>query len=267
MSDIERKSIKIRKPLHKEFCNCHPVQVFSVNGVPQFTNVDRMSLGEMDSFLEASSHVTTLSINMEDDLGVDKVLRAVKYNIPVFLNTFTSIPESLILDLKKVPHSTICLNIDDLSMGYGDVSELDRCLSIAKSHFLHTALEIYYTPYCNVLSLMETLDMFKNCASHAALILENTEYVLDHKGKLLDSYKEEIFQELKDFLKPRKVSLEIMEKSTESRVRHEKYGTSDLPWGIRPFFYEKMWEKGIFEECPIIENEVSCTKCEKMLYT
>lgn len=299
---ITRVPIKIRKPIHRQFCKCWGLQVFSIDGVPQFINGDKFtSVVHLMDFLDATPACLPVHFS-EYDNSLDPLIGlCINSGIPVVIRTNKVLPHYILEELRKVPHSGIQISInflDDLmrnrlGRGASAPSDLREMISLAKSWKIFVSLSVEYQPHLvSKLDLYEIVDMVKNYVSHILISYPSFSDVLYHEIKggweslkhgssdrfkqyfmpevptrtwvIRPRYKEEFTSGLSDFLKGKKITLEVLDQYEESnRVRHIPSGLSDLPLGIRPFFYEKV--EGTFRKTDSPEGFI-CPKCEKPIF-
>ncbi len=306
---VTRVPIKLRKPIHRDFCKCWGVQTFAIEGVPQFINGDNSftSAEQLIDFLDSTPVCLPIHFTYEDDSVGILIGLATSRKVPVVVKTNRVLPDYILDELRKVPHSGIQVSInflDDLMRnrleeGASDIFSLRQMLFLAKSWKIFTGLHVDYQPHLvSKLDLYEIITMVKNCVSHMEITFPDLSDELFYEMKsrweslktssvekfkqyyiadvptrtwtVRSRFKEELLSGLVEYLKDKKVSIEVMEHhkkymhgSLEDRVRHMTSGLSNLPFGIRPFFYEK--DEDVFKEVESVEG-CSCQKCGKPIF-
>jgi DNA repair photolyase len=237
----------------------------------------------------------------EDQVFSLKLGMLIARGVPVVVKTNRVLNQWVLSELRKVPHSGIQLSIkflDDtmrnrLERGASAISDLREMISLAKSWKIFISLSIDYLPHLvSKLDLYEMVDMVKNYTSHILIKYPAITDELFYEAKtgwealkhgstekfkqyfiaqvptrtwvVRPRYKEEITKGLSEFLRGKKITLEVLDEYEETdRIRHMASGLSDLPLGIRPFSYENV--EGIFKKTDSAEG-FTCPKCEKPIF-
>jgi hypothetical protein len=301
---ITRVPIKIRNPIHKQFCNCWGIQTFAIEGVPQFIKVDGLTNESMSDFLHSTPVCLPIHFMEFNESNEMKIRMALGMGVPVVIRTNTVLPHWLLQALKEVPHSGIQISMNfldevmrnRLERGASDIFELRKMISLAKSWKIFISLVVEHQPHLvSKLDLYEMVDMVKNYVSHIFISYPSFSDVLVHEAKSMweslrtsssdkfrqyympdvparawvirPRYMQEITEGLSEYLKGKKIGLEVVDHHLKyngyDRIRHQNSGLSDLPMGIRPFFYEKTDE--LFKEVESVEG-FTCKKCEKPIF-
>jgi len=298
-SPVMRKSIKIRRSIFKDYCNCHDVQVFSSGATPYLLNVDRLTFEELHLLLSGLDVCTPIYMSDTSELR-DKAELCLNYGLPVTIRTNRVLPESLLEKMKAVPHSALHVSIkfldpfirSRLDSDASAPSDLQPMMRLAKSWKIFQALVIEYQPYLVAnLDTMEIVEMVKNHIRHVIVefpVLDDM-YVRselprwevlgsDYDAKfrhfcepnpptrswsIKPKFQQEFFTELSEFSKAKRLSIEAIEWKVNDRTRHA--GTiEDYPLGMRPFMYRK-GEDGRFVET-VVDRERPCSECGRTLF-
>jgi hypothetical protein len=300
---ITRVPIKIRQPIHKQFCKCWNYQVFSIDGVPQFINGDKLLDTDIADMLVEMPVMLPIHLTyIEGDVGFPiRLGMIIARGVPVVIRTNCVLPQWILSELRKVPHSGIQLSmnfLDDsmrnrLERGASPISDLREMTSLAKSWKIFVSLSIDYLPHLvPKLDLYEMVNMVKNYISHILIRYPRItdELFYSAKGKweslkhgssdkfrqyymphvpsrtwvVRPRYRDEFTTGLSEFIKSKKISMEVLDEyDLEDRVRHIPTGLSDLPLGIRPFFYENLGES--FSPTNSADGFI-CPRCEKPIF-
>lgn len=300
---VTRVPIKLRQPIHKDFCKCWGIQVFSIEGIPQFINGDKFtSPVHLMEFLDEVTECLPIHFEYHDS-SVDRMIGlCISRGIPVVVKTNKVLPQHILSELRKVPHSGIQISINfldglmrnRLERGASEVEDIWQMISLAKSWKIFVTLVVEHHPHLvSKLDLFEIISMVKNYISHILISYpsfsddsfhelkgrwESLSYGSSERFKqcymanvptrtwvIRPKYKEDMTASLVEFLKTKKIGLEVLSGDyNEDRIRHMNSGISDLPLGIRPFFYGK--DGDIFREIESVEGS-TCSKCEKPIFT
>lgn len=304
---VIRKPIKIRKPIQAEHCSCWNTKVFSVDSSPFLVVVDALSLSELVDFLDTIDQSTGLYFKEPlNEEGEQKVMLALSKKLPVTIKTSSVLSNHILEAMTKVPHSSIHAEVNflDTSLGNKIYPEVDSIQDIrdmlyyAKTYKVFTVLSIRYQPHLvPKLDILEIIDMLKNQVSHLTLDMtgvDDKEFHLKHKSRwealvpnsidnfrkyyspdvstrsweLRPKFKKEFLKDIKLFIKPRKIGMEILEEfDNGNRIRHisrdKSSGLSMLPLGMRPFWYQKV--EGVFEKMEEAPNQ-QCSSCQKPIF-
>lgn len=300
---VVRVPIKLRKSVHKEFCSCWGIKVLSILSVPHLFSVDNLSDEQVVEFLDSTDVAVPVYFSSYTEDHNFRINQFLSRKIPVVIKTNSVIPSDILRKMKEVPHSGIHVSInflDDLIKnrlegGGSSIDSIREMLFLAKSWKIFSILTVDYQPHLvPKLDLFEIIDEIKNFIPHVIINFPSIddEHLLDNKHKwealapssmerfkqfymadvptrtwmIRDRYKEDILETLQEFVKNRKITLEVVGDYCDSsnRVRYAPSGLSKLPLGVRPFFYKK---EGIeFLEVPSIEGE-SCPKCGKPIFS
>ena len=299
---IERVPIKIRKPIHKEFCSCWNTQVLSITGVPYLIMGDDLSLDELHKLLDTLDTTTGFFFSEHISKSREKIMLVLSKKLPVTVRTKCALPTDMIDALRGVPHSSIQVSInflDDflrnrLEPESSDLFDLREMMSIAKSYKIFVVLMMDYMPHLSSkLDLYEVIDMTKNYVSHMLLRFPSVRdedlydtyrtqwealkphysdifkqyYVANvpyRTWEIRPKYKKALTKELQEYLKPKKVGLEVTDLwYSKNRVRQVASGLCELPMGMRHFYYKK--EDGVFTKVPDMPDHV-CKTCEKPMF-
>ncbi|MMZ43637.1 hypothetical protein D1872_52010 [compost metagenome] len=229
-----------------------------------------------------------------------KIETCLSRGVPVLYSTKWAIPDDLVDKLSKVPRSALQLSIefpglsnqkrDFLGVAKGlEPSVILPTMHAAKAKKISQILELWWHPHIvHKFDLFETVDTYKNYVSHVALCFPEISDALVHQempkwkevnpdaeelfGRyfepnvpartwvLKDRYQQEIFSDLLDFIKSKKLSMDVLKwDNNDSRVRHEGQGH---PVGMRPVVYKK-GEDGMFSELKLSsEGEIQESPCE-----
>jgi DNA repair photolyase len=288
---IVRQSIKIRKPIQKDFCRCHKVGVVVVNGIPQLVTADEMSPTDMSKYLDSVSLTTPVYFHEYTYINRESMIECLDRNIPVTIRTEDVLDEEILRRLSSVPHSGIHVSIDFLEGSYTNFVEdlaprldsLRKMMFLAKSWKIFIGLVVSFLPHItNKLDLYEVCEALKNCSSHVMIsfpeipdIVYNDRkhewpnfktyyqpYIPDRSWIVKESCRKSTLEDLNTFLSSRKMSIENISIEPMERIRHIPTGLSDLALGIRPFYYVKD-ENGNFSEG--MGEEQPCSTCGRTL--
>jgi hypothetical protein len=298
---VKRMSIKIRKPIHKEYCNCWNMKIYSIDGIPHLVVGDYFSIEEMQAFLDSVDCCVGFYFSQPINKCKDKIMLALDKGLPVTIETKTVLPNDVLEGLRRVPHSAIHVSINfledfprkRLEPGSSDIFSLREMMFLAKSWKIFVALCIDYKPHLvPKLDVYEIVDITKNYVSHAFLrfpTVPDEEFyevkyqweaikpssielfkqyympnVPDRTWEIRPKYERMFINELQEYLKCKKIDMEVVKSHDSSnRIRHEMSGLSELPLGMKPFFYEKV--DGVFKETEMTPDQ-RCQKCEKPIF-
>lgn len=296
---IRRVPIRLRKAIHKEFCKCYNTKVMSVNGVPHLLMADSMTLSDIENFLSDVQVSTPVYFSSADML--DKARLFLDKGIPVTVKTSRVLTNYELEMLRKVPHCAVHLSMkfldgfirSRLDSSSPDPSAFREMAFLAKSWKIFLALDVEYYPHLmKKLDLFEIVEMYKNLVSHVLLRFPtftdeelrgthitqwealSLKYIEDFKHyympivperswEVKPRYQQEFISELSDFIKVKRLGLEVVEWDDDDRVRHQSTGLSDLALGIKPFMYVR--EGDTFVKAPVSEEE-PCGKCGKTIF-
>lgn len=293
---VTRAPIKLRKSIQREYCGCYDASVLVVGGVPQLLLGDKLTTADMIRYLDNAQVSTPVYFSSYQH---DKVIECLKRKLPVTIRTNQVLPTFIIDQLSSVPHSAIHVSInflDDFLRNYSEaesseVEDLRRMMYVAKSKKIFIALQMGHFPHLSSkLDAFELVDMMKNLVSHILLsfprVLDtdyrdsmstwesyNEESLVDFKSfytphvpsrswEVKGKYQEEFISELQDFIKSKKITLELLQYEEAMRIRHTPMGSS-LALGIRPFMYVK--QDGIFVKSQV-DEEPPCNTCGKTMF-
>ena len=297
---IVRVPVKLRKPIHKDFCSCWSISVFSIGGTPQFILGDNMTTEQLIDFLDSTDECLPIFFKEPTEKCEQKAWIALSRKVPVTIRTNKVLPNSILELMRSVPHSGIQVSMnfldetmrERLETGSSEVKDLREMLFLAKAWKIFTSLSIEHKPHLvSKLDLLEIVELTKNHVSHILLHFPEIwdEEYLDHKygwealkpssvetfkkyytpnvptrsWRVKENHKDDIVKVMLQFIKNRKLTLEVVGNWEGQRIRHINSGHSKLPLGIRPFFYKK--ENGLFEETKALEGSV-CKTCEKPIF-
>ena len=297
---VKRIPIRIRKSIHKEYCRCWDVDIFTVNGEPQFLIGDKLSDDDMVRFIEEVGECVPIHFRQPIEECEFKVRYVLSKKIPVVIRTNKVLPEWVIPALSSVPHSGIQLSINFLEGSMRNRLEeevldadIREMLSLAKSWKIKNTLVLSYMPHLtSKLDVLEITDSFKNYVSHILLsfedVLDEQYYEMRHVWEVLKTssldkfrqyyeadvprrawtirqrHRDDIIYLLFDYLKGKKIGLEVVnDEAINGRIRHISSGLSDLPLGIKPFFYKK--EEGNFVAVEKLEGS-TCPTCGNSIF-
>jgi hypothetical protein len=291
---VTRKAIRLRQPIHKDFCSCHGVGVLTVEGKPHLVMADGLSNERMASYLNTVQQSTGIYFSEDIEECRQKIDMCIDSGLPVTIRTSTALSTEVLEKLKKVPHSGIHVSIDFLQRPIGisledlfsEVRTLREMMFLAKSWGIFVGVVINYFPHIiSKLDLFEVCEMLKGLSRHIMITFPDISDDLYHvmqeewytfkefyhpvvSGRVWSinaSYKKEFLDHLKTFLKSRKMSLEDINISMQSRIRHIPTGLSDLVIGINPFYFQKE-QSGIFKPTQELD-ESPCPNCGRTLLT
>jgi len=299
---VVRKAIKLRKPIHKEFCTCHDIQVLSMNGVPYVWNADKLSFDELHLILSGLDTLTPVMFSEPVEYCRDKIELCLEYKIPVNVCTNKVIPSDLVTEISKVPRSSIQVSMEfldpfirnRLAPEASDPSALIEMMHMAKSKKIFQTLEIPWYPHLvGKLDVFEMVEMMKNYVGHVIVMflpihdllyksevtkwealspksLESFKHfyepsVPDRTWRIRNKYQQEFLSDLSDFIKVKRLTIEVVEWDESPRVRHQSVGSADHPLGMRPVLYKKGEEDGKFYLTDT-ETERPCHHCGKTLF-
>lgn len=298
---IVRIPIKIRKPIYKEFCDCWNTKVFSIKGVPYFILGDSLSMRELVKMLDSLDQGIGFYFSDNINKCKEKVLYVLSKGLPVTIKTNCVLPTEVVDALRSVPHSAIHISINFLDKSLrkrlepesSDLFDLREMMFLSKSYKIFVVVVMNYQPHLvSKLDLYEIIDMTKNHIAHMMIKFPNIKdeeyhtyknqweslntsslekfrqfYVADVPSRSWDirhKYQKTIIQELQTYLKPKKINLEIINSwETNDRVRHDVSGLSDLPTGMRPFFYHKDGDMFVRAHEPL---DQVCNTCSKSVF-
>lgn len=299
-SPIVRVPIKLRKPILKEYCGCWNTKVFAVRGVPHYILGDNLSIEELTTMLDSLEQSVGFHFSEHIDVCRDKVMEVLNRKLPVTIKTNCVLPLDVIEALRSVPHSAIHISMNFLDNSIrnrlepsaSDIFSLREMMFLAKSYKIFVVVHMDYQPHLvSRLDLFEIVDMVKNQIAHlivrfprvrdedfytnrtkweslssSSLNTFKQYYVADvptRTWNIREKYRKSFLNELQTYVKSKKINIEI-DSSWESsnRVRHEHSGLSDLPTGMRPFFYDKI--DGVFVSRSEAPDQV-CEKCNKQI--
>lgn len=289
---IIRKAIKLRHPIQKDFCSCHGVGVLTVEGQPHIVMADGITDECMAQYLDTVQQSTGIYFSDDIEECRGKVYMCINKGLPVTIRTSTALNVEILEKLREVPHSGIHVSIDFLQRPIGislenlfsEVRTLREMMFLAKSWGIFVGVVIDYFPHIiSKLDLFEVCEMLKGLSSHVMItfpdvtddlyhVMRDDWYnfkefyhpvVKDRLWSINGTYKREFLEHLKIFLKTRKMSLENIDISMQTRIRHIPTGLSDLVLGINPFYFQK-GQEGVFEPTRELE-ESPCPICKKTL--
>lgn len=303
---VTRVPIKLRKPIHKDFCSCWGTQTFAIDGIPQYINGDKFThVMYLHDFLSSTPACLPIHFTYHDSSVDTMIGLCISMKIPVVVKTNQVLPTYILEELRKVPHSGIQVSINfldgliknRLEDNASDTFSIREMISLAKSWKIFVSLAVEHQPHLtSKLDLFEIVDNVKNYVSHILISYPDFTDVYFHEVKAIweslsygsaerfrqyymphvptrtwairPRYRDDIISSLSEYLKGKKIGLEIVEHKLkhvypETRIRHISTGLSDLPLGIRPFFYEKS-EEG-FVKVESLEG-FTCEKCEKSIF-
>jgi len=301
-ASIVRVPIKIRNPIQKDFCNCWGFKVFSSKSIPYLLMADSVSLDDFDNLLKTIDNTIPFQFSTDVKGYEDKALLALSMGIPVTIKTNKVLSEQLLSDMEKVPHSSIHVSINFLDRYLGQrlepesspIPDLREMMFRAKSWKTFTVLSMLYQPHLvPLLDTYEIIDSVRNLTSHITLefpIIKDVEYHRTYKNKweslkmsspelfkqyflgnvstrswgIRHKYKTEIINNINEYIKFNKMSLEVLEGwESENRFRHNPCRLSQLPLGLRPFFYSRT--DSSFDKVGDVLNQ-SCPKCKREIF-
>lgn len=295
-TSVLRTPIRLRKPIHKEYCDCYGIGVMSIDGVPSMILGDGVDDRKLHEFLCETDYAATVYFTEDISQCYDSVMICLLLKIPVVIKTNKALPTQVLEEMRKVPHSGIHVSIDflddslrtSLVPGASDISSLREMLFLAKSWKIFLALSVEYHPHLmSKLDLMEIVDLVKNYTSHMFLQFPriSDEYmhqtratweslrpgcmdlfkkyfqadVPSRRWYVKEQYKSALSQEIKEYLRGKKVSVETTDWDVgDKRIRHISSGLCKMPLGMRVFTFGK--DNGIFVEAQL-EGECTCNKC------
>lgn len=299
---IVRKAIKVRKPIQQEFCACHNIQVLATNGMPELCIADKLSTEELQKLLDTASIMIPVGfLDGVSPVSQKNIRMCLERNLPVTIRTKGKIPESLLDALSKVPRSSVQTHIEfidpfvrnRMDRTAAEPKSLLEGMHLMKSKKIFQSLNIVWHPYFDsMFSVFEIVDMFKNYISHVMVTfyeLTDQEYksyidvwegvfnvtashfkhfyapdVRSRSWQIKDKHKQGFLSCLGDFLKGKRLTLEVMEREGEGRIRHSHNGTSACALGIDPMFYVRC-EDGMYQPAKDIQEE-PCIKCGKNIF-
>ncbi|MNI27988.1 hypothetical protein D3C73_817480 [compost metagenome] len=298
VSEIIRRSIKVRKSIHRDFCTCYDAQVFSVCGVPYLVSVDKMDLNEFQQMVGNVNVMVPVLMSEHIPDSWDKAVWALGQNIPVILTTKHPLQEDRIEALSQVPRSSVQIAVEfpkdtvreKLSPESSNPFSFFESLHAGKSKKVSQVLEIDWYPHLSdPLDWMEVIEAFKNYVNHVVVKFPVINDML-YRAKIQEweqvvpqavhSFKgfyeadvesrswvvkpllqEEMISQLASFIRSKKLTLELIEWDDSLRVRHSPV-YSDNAFGIRPVLYAKEGDKFVPSET--VEESI-CTECGKTI--
>src|SRR6185312_6678553 len=99
---IIRIPIKLRKPIHKDFCNCWDIKVFSVEGVPYLILADHLSLEDLERYLDTLTSSVGFYFSSPIEECMEKVMLVLNRKLPVTIKTNTTLPDIVLNALSEV---------------------------------------------------------------------------------------------------------------------------------------------------------------------
>lgn len=300
-TSIKRIPIKIRNPIHKEYCDCWNMKIYSIDGIPHLIMGDSLSIEEMQSFLDTVDYCVGFYFSQHISKCRDKVILALSKGLPVTIRTKTVLPNDVLEALREVPHSAIHVSIDflddfprkRLEPDSSDIFALREMMFLAKSWKIFLVLCIDYKPHLvPKLDVYEMVDITKNYVSHTLVrfppIPDEEFYRVKYQWESIKPSSIELFKqyympnvpnrtweirpkyekmftnELLEYLRCRKINMEVVKgHHSNNRIRHETSGLSELPLGMKPFFYGKV--NGTFKETEMTPDQ-RCQKCGKPIF-
>lgn len=302
METIVRKAIKLRTPIQLDYCDCWGVKILSANGIPYLSVADGTPIENIRRMLELEQSIGYYFSEPIEDC-MDKVLLVLSQNIPVTIKTNKVLPDKLLQMMHNVAHSSIHVSINYLDErsrlvldpGSDSLSDMKEMLFNAKSLKIFTVLTMKYIPHLVPrLDVYEIIDMVKNQVSHMTVefpVVSDQSFYSTYKSKweahkpssldlfrqyftadvpsraweVRPKYKKVILKELQDYIKDKKIGIEVMNlHESNNRIRHALSGMSELPLGMRPFWYQK--EEGIFKHTLESPKQI-CPMCQKPIFS
>lgn len=303
MSTIKRKAIKIRKPIHKEFCSCWNTKVFSADGIPYLTVADHTSVELLKEMLEEVSQATGFYLSASYEDYELKAMTILEKKLPVTVYTNRVLSDDLLKAMSEVPHSAVHADMnfleDDLRNRLdptaSSIMDMRAMMFNCKSWKIFTVLCVSYQPHLvSKFDLYEMIDMIKNQVAHLVLSfpsIDDSEFYSTFKAKwesikpssidlfrqyftpevtmrsweVRPKYKKDITRELLAYTKTKKIGMEVLENhESDNRIRHHMSGMAPLPLGIRPFWYGKV--NGQFEKVDAMPDQ-ECPRCQKGIFS
>lgn len=289
---VSRIPIKIRKSIVRDFCSCWGLTVLAIDGLPHLVIGDGASHSDIKNFLDSVDCCTGFYFSEPEEDCASKISLVSEYGLPITLRTDKRITDGMMAILASLPHSAIHVSMES-SRNFLPFS-VRLMLSEAKSLKVVSAVQIEYKPHLTKkLNLLDSLDSVKNYISHVLVSypdIDDIEYnrvksqweqvspgavesfkhyympdVHSRSWTLKPRYRQEITSMMDDYLKPRKVTLEVVgdSKASSNRVRLDYAGLSSNPLGMRPFLYKK--EDGRFVETHNFEGH-TCPKCNLNIF-
>jgi hypothetical protein len=271
-----------------------------MNGIPYVWNADRLSTEELERLIERMDICTQVQFTEPIEFCLEKVEMCLRHGLPVSLTTKKALHPDIIELMSGVPRSSLHVLIEfpdpfirsRLSPESSDPSDLLRMMHLVKSKKIFQALEVCWYPHLtHKLDVLESVEIFKNYVGHVIVqfpvisdllyneqktgwealsprSLEDFKHyyepsVQDRTWRVKGKYQQEFFSGLSDFIKTKKLTVEIVEwGDNESRIRHMSTG-SDHPLGMRPVMYKK--QDGRFHISDV-ELEAPCNQCGKTIF-
>lgn len=297
---VSRKAVKIRQSIHKQFCTCHDVQVFSMDGIPYVMNVDRLSPPKLENLL-AQLHLTTpIMVTRGCDNPANLKLKAcLQKGVPVLWSIDRAVSEDeigLLVDTQSTLQFSVEFPQDHLrkalSPNSGDPFSFLEMMHLAKARKITQTLELRWYPHLvHPLDMMELIEALKNYVRHVVVVfppVDDTEYqekshlwtdlvkgsdeafkhwygtdVPNRSWVVKKHYQEELILGLTDFIKSKKLTMELVEWSSLHRVRHVS-SLEGHTLGMRSQLYEKGEEGNFAPSETAVEQPCKC--CGKTLF-
>ena len=232
-NSIKRIPIKIRNPIHKEYCDCWNMKIYSIDGIPHLIMGDNLSIEEMQSFLGTVDCCVGFYFSQHISKCRDKVILALSKGLPVTIRTKTVLPNDVLEALREVPHSAIHVSIDflddfprkRLEPDSSDIFALREMMFLAKSWKIFLVLCIDYKPHLvPKLDVYEMVDITKNYVSHTLVrfppIPDEEFYHVKYQWESIKPSSIELF---KQYYMPN-----IPNRTWEIRPKYEKMFTNEL---------------------------------------
>jgi hypothetical protein len=297
---VVRKAVKIRQSIHKQFCTCHNVQVFAMDGVPYVMNVDKLLTQELETLLDQLPVTTPILVSQDYDTPMDSKLKlCLQRGVPVLWSVRRPITEKEV-NLLADTASTLQLSVEfpqdhlrkALSPSSGDPFSFLEMMHLAKARKITQTLELKWYPHLvHPLDMMELVEALKNYVRHVVVVfpsIEDVEYqeksylwsdlvkgsdeafkhwygtdVPNRSWVVKKHHQEELIQGLADFIKSKRLTMELVEWSSLHRVRHAS-NLEGHTLGMRSQLYEKGEEGNFIPSETTVEQPCKC--CGKTLF-
>lgn len=288
---IKRVPIKIRKAIQKEYCECYNAAVMTADGIPQLIIGDNLSHDDLDKYLSEVKVSTPMYFSHPFTMNY---VRCLEKGLPITVRTNRVLGNDILNLMSDVPHCAIhvCINSLNSEFNNDSIDNLWNMMHVAKGKKIHLVLETEYMPHLvHKLDLYELVSMTKNLVNHMLLsfpIITDRDYHMNidrweeitpdahelfrsiyvpnvptRSWEVKAKYQQEIVSGLQDFIKAKRISLELLHiEGEDGRIRHTSLHEG-LPLGIRPFMYTNV--DGMFVKTQV-EEEEPCITCGKTIF-
>lgn len=289
-----RVPVKLRKPIQKDYCSCHGFKVISCDSFPYYLYDMFRDARSLEDSLDKLKKACTVMIQNSGNIN-EKIYSVLEFGLPFSILTSSILTNTTVELTKKSSHCSVYykINIQDLIKNPSSFDRLREQMFHLKSWKVTPILLVHYAPHLSgLIEVLDLIDSVKNCCSH--ICIEFCEYldssleseksqwevysrksiedfrkmyypnVSDRTWKIKDTYKSEHLSKISEFCKPKKVGCDEFPsiRNTMKRVRHSRLTSCAVPFGMRPYIFEKQDNK--FKHVSY-SQEVYCDSCGKEL--